>query len=660
MLSTFHGLETARKALNTTQTSLHTVGHNIANANTEGYSRQRVNTKTAQPFPSPAFNKPDIPGQLGTGVKAGSIQRIRDEFLDLQYRGENNQHGYWSARYDAWMKVEDIMNEPSEEGLANVMDEFWESLQDLSVNPEDAGARSVVRQKGIALSETFNYSYDAIEQIQREYGEEVETSTKEINSLLRQINNLNRQIAAVEPHNMLPNDLYDRRDMIVDQLSEHLNIKIDRVGSGGNASSEASGKYTITLLDDAGRSTGIKLVDGSQLDFNELEVQYQGEPGERGLVEAIRFNNNQLTNTEQSDRFNGDANTVRIDAFPSSGSYLAKIQSYGYIDAAGDERGTFPEMLQELDTMVNTFTAEFNAVHRTGWSLSEIENGEKHLQGVTGNGNGNGNQPDEEVFGFDFFDFNPGVAEDGKGAAKHLKLHASIMASTDHIAASGAGGTITGGMQPAEGTVYAGDGVIAVNGRFSGNYDAITVSFDETTEAWSFQRDGAAFDPPETFSFDPDGEQTMTINGLTFDFSSFYDGDGNLTDAPDDGAEFAIDNLRRTEAFSGDGSNALALANVKDTNLNFGGNTTNVQSYYQAVIGEMAVQTSEANRLSENTDVLRESVNERRQSVSSVSLDEEMTMMIQFQHAYNAAARSLTAVDEMLDRIINQMGLVGR
>ena len=654
MLSTFHGLETARKALNTTQTSLHTVGHNIANANTEGYSRQRVNTSTAQPFPSPGFNKPGIPGQMGTGVEASSIQRIRDEFLDLQYRGESTQNGYWSARHDAWVKVEDIMNEPTEEGLANQMDQFWESLQDLSVNPEDAGARSVVKQKGIAVAETFNYTYNAIEQIQRDYGEQVENETKDINSLLRQINNLNRQISAVEPHAMMPNDLYDRRDSLVDQLSSHMNIKVDRVSSGGNASSEASGKYTITLLDDAGRSTGIKLVDGSQLSYNELKVEFEGDPGEQqGLVKGIRFMNDQLTNTEPGDRIGNDENTVRIDSFPtraSEGSYLANIRSYGYVDEEGNEYGVFPEMLQELDTMVNTFTTEFNDVHRTGWSLSEIENGSKHVQ------------DDEETIGFDFFAFSQELGEDGKNAAKYLKVHDAIMASTDNIAASGVGDVIAGGMEVAEGSTYDGDAVIAVNGRFQGNYDELSVTYDGSGN-WSFQQNGDDFDPPLVFSYDAsdaDAEQSVVVDGLTFDFSSFFDENGDLQEEPNDNTVFEIDNLRREEAFAGDGSNALALAGVKDTNLDFAGNTTNIQSYYQAVIGEMAVQTSEAGRLAENTDVLRESVNERRLSVSSVSLDEEMTMMIQFQHAYNAAARSLTAVDEMLDRIINQMGLVGR
>src|SRR5690554_7282339 len=89
MISTWHGLETAKRGLSTQQTALHTVSHNIANANTKGYTRQRVNFTTTNPYPGTGINRPGIPGQLGTGVEAGAIERVRESFLDVQYRLEN-------------------------------------------------------------------------------------------------------------------------------------------------------------------------------------------------------------------------------------------------------------------------------------------------------------------------------------------------------------------------------------------------------------------------------------------------------------------------------------------------------------------------------------------------------------------------------------------
>ncbi|WP_406686217.1 FlgK family flagellar hook-associated protein, partial [Rossellomorea vietnamensis] len=142
MRSTFMGLETAKRGMYTQQGALYTTGHNISNANTPGYTRQRVNFTQTEPYPSPSMNRPQVPGQMGTGVEAGSIQRVRDSFLDTQYRGENNKLGYWDTKMEAMKKMEEVMNEPSDSGLSKTMDMFWQSLQDLAVNPTNSGARS--------------------------------------------------------------------------------------------------------------------------------------------------------------------------------------------------------------------------------------------------------------------------------------------------------------------------------------------------------------------------------------------------------------------------------------------------------------------------------------------------------------------------------------
>ncbi|WP_218240514.1 flagellar basal body protein, partial [Pseudomonas sp. 2822-17] len=103
------------------QTAIQTTGHNIANANTPGYSRQRVNLQPTGGFPTPGFSQPAITDQLGSGVQAGEITRIREAYLDDQFRGENNKHGYWNSLHESLTKMEDIMNEPTEDGLANMM-----------------------------------------------------------------------------------------------------------------------------------------------------------------------------------------------------------------------------------------------------------------------------------------------------------------------------------------------------------------------------------------------------------------------------------------------------------------------------------------------------------------------------------------------------------
>src|SRR5699024_8712944 len=117
-MSTFQGLEMAKRALFAQQGALYTTGHNISNVNTNGYSRQRVNFETSTAFPVPSRVQPQMAGQVGTGVDIGVVDRIRNKFLDMQFRSEASRVGYWETKQEALIRMEDLLNEPSESGLA--------------------------------------------------------------------------------------------------------------------------------------------------------------------------------------------------------------------------------------------------------------------------------------------------------------------------------------------------------------------------------------------------------------------------------------------------------------------------------------------------------------------------------------------------------------
>ncbi|WP_101843029.1 flagellar hook-associated protein FlgK [Halobacillus sp. Marseille-P3879] len=511
MGSTFGGLEVAKSGLFAQQSALSTTGHNISNANTEGYTRQRVNFEQAGPYPPSSRNRPEIPGQIGGGVTAGAIERIRDGYLDDQYRAENNKSGYYESRSDALGRLEEVMNEPSEDGLSKTMDRFWDSLQDLSVDPEDSGARSVVRQRGQAVAETFNYLSDKLNGLKGDIGKEADVTTKDINSMASQINSLNQQIAEVEPHGQVPNDLYDERDNLIDKLSEQVNIEVTYENPPSSADAMATGKANITLIGESGEAMEPKLVDGSDNSTNEIQVNYD----EDQLAENVTLGDEEFS----------------ISEFTSAGKLKGLLDSGGFVNEDGEADGTMENMLMDLDKMATGFAQEFNEVHTGGESLNSIEDG--------------ADVPD-------FFQMD-GEKEDGviKGLAGTLDITDEIKEDTDHIA--------------------------------------------------------AAKDP-----------------------------------------------------YAGDGDNASALAEVQNQSNELFGEETSLDDYYESLIGSMAVEAQEANRMKGNADTLKESAQEQRDSVSSVSLDEEMTNMIKFQHAYNASARNITTIDELLDRVINQMGVVGR
>lgn len=513
-MSTFHGLEMARQALFAQQSALYTTGHNISNANTEGYSRQRVNFQTMPAYPTPGRNRPAYPGQMGTGVQIGSIQRIRDDFLDKQYRSENNRAGYWDTKSAALSRVEELLNEPSDSGLSKVLDNFWESLQDLGVEPNNSGARSVVVERGRALSETFNYLSGTLTSMRTDLEEQINVTVKDTNSLLSQINNLNEQIKKIEPHGHLSNDLYDERDRLIDELSSIINIEVDYDKTGGNPSEIAKGIATIKMVTNG---EPIILVDGKEGGFNELSVKMDQIGGAGGYKVVTG-----LTVGESE-------NNLGIDILmSSSGSLKGLIEAYGYEDDNG-YNGEYLVIMDELDEMAFEFANAFNEIHSEGFDL-------------------NGNPPEENFF----------KVGSEAGAAGSITVNENIIDDPSLIAAS--------------------------------------------TE-------------------------------------------GNFTED--------------REGIYGNGENALRLAEVME-GIKDGDEIYSVRSSFQSLIGELGVQAQEANRMSDNTDILRSQVNERRLSVSAVSLDEEMSNMIQFQHSYNAAARSMTTMDELLDRIINNMGLVGR
>lgn len=505
-MSTFHGLEMAKQALFAQQAALYTTGHNISNANTEGYSRQRVNFETLSPFPSGSRNRPQIPGQMGTGVEIGSIQRVRNKFLDFQYRAENSKTGYWDSKADALSRMEELLNEPSDSGLSKTMDQFWESLQDLSASPTNSGARSVVSHRGFAVAETFNHLSKSLNSIRTDLKNQIDVTISDANSLLRQINELNNQIKQVEPHGYVANDLYDDRDRLIDELSEIVNIKVTNHKSSDSSLDVADGIVSIELVDASGQSLGnppMLLIDGQAKDqskaVHEISATYNNDAIESISVAGY-----------------GDLEPLSI--MNSIGSLRGLIESYGYVDESSPNgvTGEYPDMLAELNKMAAAFADEFNRVHRLG---------------------------DDE--GQNFFQY-----DSTEGAAASITVLQEIM------------------------------------------------------------------------------------------------DDPNLINASADGT-------------SGNGENALALADIFTTDLDELDGAS-VNTFFDSLIGQLGVRAEEANRMSRNTDILRSQVVEQRMSVSAVSLDEEMTNMIKFQHAYSAAARSMTTIDEMLDRIINGMGLVGR
>lgn len=206
------GLEIARRALLAHQAALNVTGNNLANVNTEGYTRQR-----ARLVPAPSEKTPE--GIMGTGVRMEGVDRLRDVFVDAQIREEIGMAGRWGARSSVLSRVEGVLNEPSDAGLASLLDSFWNSWLDLSNNPEDAAARSVVLQRGAALAQGLRQQDSRLRNIIDSTDVDLEQRVSDLNSRFEELANLNAQIRRAEIGGGQESNLRDRRDLILDELA---------------------------------------------------------------------------------------------------------------------------------------------------------------------------------------------------------------------------------------------------------------------------------------------------------------------------------------------------------------------------------------------------------------------------------------------------------
>jgi len=219
-ISTFLGLETALRGILAQQRAIDVAGHNIANASTVGFTRQRANLVT-----TPAFT--DTPhGQLGTGVDVQGYQRIRDDFIDIQLRAQMMRKGYASAQQDGLNQVELSLSEPSDTGLSSLLSKYWASWQNLSNAPEDLATRQALVQSAATLANGFNGLASQLATIQGQTTQEQTLTVAQVNTIGTQIAALTGSIKAAELAGQQPNDLLDKRDVLIDQLSELGNVTI--------------------------------------------------------------------------------------------------------------------------------------------------------------------------------------------------------------------------------------------------------------------------------------------------------------------------------------------------------------------------------------------------------------------------------------------------
>jgi flagellar hook-associated protein 1 FlgK len=501
MISSFFGLHLASKALQAHQRAMDVTGHNIANANTEGYSRQIVDYTASTPLP-PIFNGVTSL-QFGTGVELSQIRRARNQFLDGQVRLQNWIEGYSQAKSEILSQVEDVLHEPSDTGLSSTINTFFNAWQELTTDAESTAARSNLRESARTMTVAFQDTARQLGQMQSDLNESVKDTVSEINSFTKQIAELNAKINEVTVLNGNPNDLMDKRDLLIEKLSKLTDVQV--VAGKNNQSNVFIYGKAIVREDES------------------VDLAVQEEPVSTA-IDGI----SKLVFVKWSDDLAGS--NVNL----SSGKLKGILDSRGSGNPGDD--GGLVKYSDKLNTLVSTIVSEFNTQHQAGFGLD----------GSTLN---------------NFFDDD----------------------------------------------------------------------------------------------FDNDGI-TDIVTALNFSLSEAIDGDLKKI------AAAGLDITTGLPGGPGDASNALLMVQLKYLTGHLDPDISNstYEDYYNGVIAGLGVESAEAQRVNENQQFLLAQIDERRLSTSGVSLDEEMTNMLMYQRSYEAAARVVTAVDEMLDTLINRMGLVGR
>lgn len=306
-------LSIARSALVTHQRAIDTTGHNIANASTEGYSRQRLDQSALIPLQTPF-------GQLGRGVGADGIGRIRNQILDATYRRQNGELGGFTTLRDMLGSIEGVFGEPSDLGLGAGIDQLFSAFGDLANDPAGKTPRQLVRQTAETLAGRFRAADQRLGELAAETVTRMEGIVTEVNAIAREIADLNVEIRAGTSGGRGAPDVMDRRDLLVDRLSGLVSVRVVDRGDG-----------TIGVL--AGDAM---LVDAAQATPLELRSLGQGAYG--------------------------------VAASGSSG--LLNLQD-GELAALTELSGrTIPGVRTRLDQLAAGIVAEVNALHRGGRNLA--------------------------------------------------------------------------------------------------------------------------------------------------------------------------------------------------------------------------------------------------------------------------------------------------
>lgn len=629
MRSTFSGLNTMVRGINMNQLSQQTVGHNITNADTEGYSRQSVNlVATRAQAQGSAYGGVFV----GTGVDANSLTRARDVYADRQYWAEHSREEYLNARAKEYDKLEAIFNDTTE-GVQSALQGFYQAWDTLSVYASDSSTRVNVIEKANVFADKIHTSAKELqEQIEANYND-IRLNVGKLDDMLEQMVALNKEISGAEANGAMANDLRDQRDLLADKIAGYVNI---------NVYEDDKNMYSLV-------SNGISLVNGvSHLTLEMSNPVPNADYGINDYVVLIK--------------------EAGIAYQPISGQLKAQM------DAIVEDKS----YIDMLSNMAAFMLADLNDQHQQGHGIDTYQ-----TAGVNFFGDSNSKytwDADNKVLrytkytqrlneiGYDY------IIKGNKNYDPDSKDYYYVEASLDTDSATIVNDPESTENPPAKLENVAMNKIDVINAlKLNKQLTAPNGQLLIAASGYGYSVD-AMGNPYMKARVDAQGEQVYDDNGNPiFDPT---DENGNvLTINSKSNPPSATNAIIPND--TGDGANAVLAATLFNMDMTklpkYYTNHTAAQNEAKRSIGSVSLNNfynkamTKLGADSESTDSkiaaqdqIMAQVTEWRERVSGVNWNEELTNMIMFQQGFSACSRCLTTMDEMLDRLINSTGVVGR
>lgn len=636
----FASYEIARSGLMVNERGLYVTGHNMSNVNTPGYVRQQAVMKNG-PYES-YYTRGGIV-QYGLGSDIQEIRQIRHTFLDNLYRQENTTLGYWESRQKTFQDVQAITAEPMKSGLQNVLNQFWDSWQELSKEPDSLTVRALVRQRSEALVQQINHMGAQLDRLQNDLNDEISVRIDEVNDITKQIAGLNITILKSEVSGDSANDYRDQRNLLIDRLTKLVKCDVNEM-QDGQIDITLGGYFVVqkgvsTDLYAAERKAGdnfyVPKLAGTNVEVPLSSGIIKGLMESRGEVSgAIGSYENGTPNTKTDVVFYVDTSTMSAaDAQLRINAYKAELQKRGL------DCNVLPAVsvasADDFAAAINPADFRSDANKYAIFISNDVPTSMAALQTVL---------------------TNAGADASAVTDAAHTAAWTSLTSAND-----GAAYDLTqfSDIDPADYTAFANSMAGDTNKDVGSNSSLVPDSLNIVSDMRSrlnamvnvmlrqinyMQKSGV------TLKGAPGEDMFVTINsGRPLEM-------GNIKLNPNLSDLSVL--VSSTTNEKGNNTIALDIANLRNKSfIDDNSGVVSIDDYYQEIILHMGNNGADAANIMDSQSKLVDSADASRQAITGVSMDEEMTNMMKYKFAYDAASRVLNIIDSMMETIVEKLGV---